>query len=179
MTEYCEFCNTPNFMLRDQLVCGVNSEQLQHQLLVEPRLSFERALELSWISETVTEDACSLQGKTKSTALSVNVVSQNVNTSALPPVANKPWYRCGNNHQADMCRFKQTMCHKCNNKLKGHISKVCHSNHSKPPSSRQAQTPRMSYLHQISQEETVHEAPEDDLVEFTRNYVGLTLFKLF
>ena len=144
-------------MLRDRLVCGVNNEQLQRRLLAEPRLTFERALELSRTFESATEDARHLQNETKSAVLPVNALSQDANKPALPPVVNKPCYRCGGNHRADMCRFKQATCHKCNKR--GHIARVCHNSQIKLPSNRQGQPSRSGSLHQISQ---AQEAPEDD-----------------
>ena len=86
LTEYCEFGGTLDSMLRDRLVCGVNNEQLQRRLLAEPRLTFERALELSRMFESATEDARHLQNETKSAVLPVNALSQDANKPALPPV---------------------------------------------------------------------------------------------
>ena len=84
LTEYCEFGGTLDSMLRDRLVCGVNNEQLQRRLLAEPRLTFERALELSRTFESATEDARHLQNETKSAVLPVNALSQDANKPALP-----------------------------------------------------------------------------------------------
>ena len=133
------------------------NEQLQHRLLAEPRLTFEKTLELSRTFESATEDVHSLQGEPKSAALPVNALLQKGDMLELPPAANKPCYRCGGNHRADICKFKQATCHKCNKK--GHIAKVCHSSQTKPPSNRQGQPPRNSSLHQILQ---AQEALEDD-----------------
>ena len=104
LTEYCEFGGTLNSMLTDRLVCGMNNEQLQRRLLAEPHLTFERALELSWMFESATEDARCLQNETKSSMLPVNALSQDANKPALPPVAYKPCYRCGDNHRADISK---------------------------------------------------------------------------
>ena len=35
----------------------------------------------------------------------------------------RPCYRCGRNHEADQCKFKEAKCHKCGKQ--GHIAPVC------------------------------------------------------
>ena len=35
----------------------------------------------------------------------------------------RPCYRCGRNHEADQCKFKEAKCHKCGKQ--GHIAQVC------------------------------------------------------
>ena len=47
LAEHCEFGDSLNMMLRDRLVCSVNNEQLQHQLVAEPHFTFKKAMEIS------------------------------------------------------------------------------------------------------------------------------------
>ena len=61
LTEHCEFSDTLDTMLRDRLVCGINNEQLQRWLLAKPHLTFAKAMEISRMFETITEEACVLQ----------------------------------------------------------------------------------------------------------------------
>ena len=44
LSEHCDFQNTLEEMLRNQLVCGVNNEQIQRMLLAESSLDFKKAL---------------------------------------------------------------------------------------------------------------------------------------
>ena len=74
-------------MLRDRLVCGVNNEQLQRRLLAEPRLTFAKAMEISWTFETTTEEARMLQHDARGAEfLAVNVLS---NTNSADTTARQ------------------------------------------------------------------------------------------
>jgi len=44
LTQYYDFGDTLNDMLRERLVCGVSNEQLQSRLLSEPQLTFKKVL---------------------------------------------------------------------------------------------------------------------------------------
>ena len=46
LSEHCDFQNTLEEMLRNQLVCGVNNEQIQRMLLAESSLDFKKAMKL-------------------------------------------------------------------------------------------------------------------------------------
>ena len=52
-------------MLQDRLVCGVNDERLQQKLLVEPQLTFKKAMELSQTFESSVQDSKDLQSNSK------------------------------------------------------------------------------------------------------------------
>ena len=49
--EHCDFGPVLSNMLRDRLVCGTNVKMIQWQLLVEPALTFEKALEMALAAE--------------------------------------------------------------------------------------------------------------------------------
>ena len=55
LSEYCNFGDTLESMLRDRLVCGVNEPQIQKRLLAEDRLTFKKALEISLALEAATK----------------------------------------------------------------------------------------------------------------------------
>ena len=46
LSEHFDFQNTLKEMLRNQLVCGVNNEQIQRMLLAESFLDFKKAMKL-------------------------------------------------------------------------------------------------------------------------------------
>ena len=52
-------------MLRDRLICGFNDERLQQRLLVEPQLTFKKAMELSQTFESSVQDSKDLQSSSK------------------------------------------------------------------------------------------------------------------
>ena len=131
LTEHYEFGDSLNTMLRDRLLCGVNNEQLQHQLQAEPHLTFTKAMEISQTFKTMTEEARMLQCDASSAeSLAVNVLlNTNTADTTIRQTANQmptnPYYQFGETHPAAKCRFKQAKCHKCNKN--GYIMKVCRS----------------------------------------------------
>lgn len=60
LTEYCEFSDSLDNMLRDHLACSISNEQLQQWLLSEPHPTLTKAMEISQNFEITAEDAHSL-----------------------------------------------------------------------------------------------------------------------
>ena len=128
LTQYCEFGDTVEDMLRDRLICGVNDEQLQRRLLGEPWLMFQKVLELAQTFEAAVKNAKDLQGSSRVPA-PINVVTSRSKGEQLE------CYRCGGKLNHHKCKFKEFICHNCNKK--GHLAKKCHqcfkSGTQKPP----------------------------------------------
>ena len=51
IAEHCDFGPMLNDMLRDRLVCGTSAKGIQRRLLVEPALTFKKALETALAAE--------------------------------------------------------------------------------------------------------------------------------
>ena len=56
----CEFGETLDEALRDQLVCGLRNEAYQKRLLSEPELTLDKALQIAQSMETADVNACAL-----------------------------------------------------------------------------------------------------------------------
>ena len=69
LSEYCDFGDTLEDMLRERLVCGINDKRVQRRLLVEPGLTFAKALELAQAAETAESNAKQLEQVTQSTVV--------------------------------------------------------------------------------------------------------------
>ena len=50
-------------MLRDRLVCGIQDHRLQHRLLAETDLTFQKALDISQAIEAAERTARDIQAK--------------------------------------------------------------------------------------------------------------------
>ena len=50
-------------MLRDRLVCGIANEAVQRRLLAEPKLTYEKAVELALSMETAARNVTELKPK--------------------------------------------------------------------------------------------------------------------
>ena len=61
MTEHCEFGTTLEDMLRDRLVCGIQHKRIQRHLLMESKLTFQKAVELAQSIESAEKDTEELQ----------------------------------------------------------------------------------------------------------------------
>ena len=52
LTQYCEFGDSLEEMLRDRLVCGIAVVLMQWAILAEPQLTFTKALQMIQTMET-------------------------------------------------------------------------------------------------------------------------------
>ena len=124
LSEYCNFGETLNDMLRDRLVCGCADKALQCKLLAEYNLTFDKAFKLATTTESAKQQAISLQAS----LAPVHVVSQVNKTRTQAPSQSQPLsdcHRCGGKHLQRDCRFRLAECNYC--KKIGHIAKVCYS----------------------------------------------------
>ena len=129
-------------MLRDRLVCGISSNAIQHRLLQESALTFDKALELALAAEAAHKDSQRLLG--------ANPLDKDLPTIkegpelplSQPPVhkvsESKPrqrrkgpspliksrseCYRCGGKHHHSRCPCKLYECYNC--EKKGHLAKM-------------------------------------------------------
>ena len=125
LTPFCDFGDTLDNMLRDRLVCGINHEQLQRRLLAEPNLRFAKAMEIAQTFESAMQDARRFQeGAKEPLPIQVHAVQMKRTAATSPPSKNQ-CYRCGGNHKASSCTYKESTCHHC--KKKGHLAKMCRS----------------------------------------------------
>ena len=126
LSEFCEFGDNLEDMLRDKLICGINDPRIQKLLLSEKDLSFKRAQELAEFAEAADRNIQDVR-KTQPLPIqpTVNVVSRNKPSRGKQPsiAVASTCYRCGGPDPHIHYRFKDAVCHYC--KKKGHISKVC------------------------------------------------------
>ena len=118
LTEYCEYSESLNDMLRDRLVYSINHERTQQHLLSEgSTLPLEKALDI----------ALSLESAISQTAVIQSGYMNNKSETQILRVSYKEvkkCYWCDGNHTAKSCPFIDKECFYCHNK--GHTSKVCH-----------------------------------------------------
>ena len=119
LVEHCEYGDTLETMLRDRIVCGIRDEKIQRRLLVEKKLTFQKGYETATTMEITMQNMAVLQESKESEA--VNQVTVQADGRRIPP--KSPCFRCGGNHSAQACRFKEMNCFYC--KQKGHIADRC------------------------------------------------------
>ena len=99
LAEHCAYADALNEMLRDRLVVGINDSRIQRRLLAEPELTYKKAFELALAAEAADKNAKDLQGH-RSESLHALQDSRKQQPQKLT------CYRCGGNHLAPDCRFK-------------------------------------------------------------------------
>ena len=77
-------------------------------------------MDIAQTFESAIQDARHFQEGQKQPLL-VNAIQKIATATSLP--ANTQCYRCGGNHKASSCTFKESACHHC--KKKGHLAKMC------------------------------------------------------
>ena len=64
LSEFCNFGDTLEAMIRDCIVCGINDDAMQKRLLAEPTLTYSRAVELAQSLERANKNVKELKFKT-------------------------------------------------------------------------------------------------------------------
>ena len=162
LTEFCNFGESLEVMIRDQLVCGINDSPIQKRLLSEPGLTYEKAVELALNAETAAQSLQELRTKQDSATAPQQTVHRTTTISASShssggASAVPTCYRCGNKgHTVAKCKIsKDVICHYCNKK--GHLQRVCKSRNKS--SYRKTNKPRN--VGQVQKEEMEEETDSD------------------
>ena len=134
LAETCKFGNFLAEALRDRLVCGIFTEQIQKRLLTEKNLTLDTALQIAVSMEAAQKDAHEFSKarvfqeveseENGATVTAVNkFASKSTARKSKNSIQNK-CFRCGRtNHNPDECLFKDRECHQCGKK--GHIKPMC------------------------------------------------------
>ena len=73
LTEYCEYGESLNDMLRDRLVCGINHERTQQRLLSgDSTLTLEKALDIALSLESAISQGGYMNNKSETQILKVS-----------------------------------------------------------------------------------------------------------
>ncbi|KRZ80004.1 Uncharacterized protein T10_3602 [Trichinella papuae] len=135
LAQHCNFGETLESRLRDQLVCGLRDRDLQKQLLTDGELTFAKAFERALSAEAATSQVSDIPATNPAATTEEQLVTQKKsdrNSSmrnigrqqeSPQPQSLKPCYRCGGAHAQNICRFKNVSCNFC--KRLGHIERVC------------------------------------------------------
>ena len=147
LTTHCNFGAFQDDMLRDRLVCGLKSEQIQNKLLTQEDLTFAKALSIAIAAETASKDAIEL--RSRSSAIHKLEKSNGSHTNARNrPSAQGKCYRClGKNHSPNDCYFKSTVCNRC--QKTGHIQRAC-KEAGKPGSRKKDRKRNNKSVHQLN-----------------------------
>lgn len=184
LAEHCAYRDTLEIMLRDRIVCGIRDEKIQRPLLVEKELTFQKSYEIATSMEITSKNMAVLQDSKDSEAVNKVILQADGTTEgkrwmdARSIKYKSSCFRCGGNHSASTCRFRELNCYYC--KQKGHIVDRC-SNHTRSQSrgERQGFQPnianqrrypgqqRSGNLHQLEDTSNVNdeEATEDDVYD--------------
>ena len=126
--------------MRDQLVVGLRSDNIQKRLLSEKDLTYEKAIALSTSLETAAKDSRELglsvkQKKPGEAALhrfgGARATQDSGYKHSSYNVGGKRCFRCNSaSHFADRCRLpKDITCRSCSKK--GHVAEACMSSNAK------------------------------------------------
>ena len=154
LSEFCNFGDTLEAMIRYRIVCGINDDAMQKRLLAESTLTYSRAVELAQSLERADKNVKELKFKTRGgESSSAPEPSQEVHRV----VEQRTCFRCGKaGHLASRYRVdRDVVCHKC--KKQGHLSKAC----SIQPSKRTTKTTTKRLPSPKSRSRPVHQVEEE------------------
>lgn len=146
LSSSCEFGEFLLEALRDQFVCGLSNQSIQRKLLAEANLTLERAQQLATAMSMATENTVQFHADTLRTDTRA---IHKVNVKTAKQRDHAACWRCGKqNHSPDVCRFKEAVCHGC--QQKGHIIRAC----KKRQSAKYSQQGATRYVNGCSEEMT-------------------------
>ena len=155
IASHCEYGATAKELIRDRLVCGIRDDALQRNLLAIAELTFEKAIEKALLHESAVQNAQMLNAPADVYRTPVeprSIQSENRRQTEC--------YRCGENHAARDCRFRDSLCNYC--KKKGHIRRVCRTRLQQLQQPEPAQFPqRLPSRKNSSQQRSTHKLNEE------------------
>ncbi|XP_037970155.2 uncharacterized protein LOC119692739 [Plutella xylostella] len=111
MAMNCDFGTTLDDNLRDQFVCGINSDTIRQRLFAEDGISFSKAVQLANTIEAANRDAHAVEAAQRSSA-------------DVHRVQAAGCAACGDTrHRWAECRFRLFECSKC--RRTGHLRRMC------------------------------------------------------
>ena len=170
LSEFCNFGKSLQDMIRDRLVCGINDEAIQKQLLSKPKLTYEQAVELALSLERAAQNIQDL--KTRKEGSGHNQPRQQevhgVSSTGSPVGSTGlTCYRCGNKgHTVAKCRVSKDMvCNKCG-KL-GYLQRACRG---KKKGTQQPRTGKWNKTQTVCQvQEGTESEPEEETLCHVRS----------
>ncbi|XP_069356350.1 uncharacterized protein [Maniola hyperantus] len=126
LSRFCEFGNNLSENLRDQLVCGLQSEVIRQRLFAEETLDFNRAVRLATTFEAAEKNALAVEvgigisrpksepGKTGETLREAAASVSGTSSKSLHRFRISACDRCGDQrHGKDDCPYKFFECSRC------------------------------------------------------------------
>ncbi|XP_069358815.1 uncharacterized protein [Maniola hyperantus] len=136
LSRFCDFGNNLSENLRDQLVCGLQSEVIRQRLFAEETLDFNRAVRLATTFEAAEKNALAVEvgigisrpksepGKTGETLREAAASVSGTSSKSLHRFRISACDRCGDQrHGKDDCPYKFFECSRC--RRIGHLRRRC------------------------------------------------------
>ena len=86
LSQYCEYNDSLDSILRDRLVCGINHDRTQQRLLSEgENLSLQKAMDISLSLESAIRQAAAIQNEFKQPNETVSKIEQKTSSRNQSP----------------------------------------------------------------------------------------------
>lgn len=117
----CNFSTMLDRMIRDRIVCGVTSKNVQKQLLAKKDLNLQEAEALALAAESAERDSQGIATDTEQARL-LKLTCQHESRTKSPGVQQCKC--CGKQgHVTKACRLIKSRCFKC--ARPGHLARMC------------------------------------------------------
>ena len=111
LTEHCKFDNFLEQAIRDKYVCGIKYQNIRKRLLAERNLDLQKAIDHSKSLEEVEKQNVFITRNREINMQQIEVVKTMKNNRSP---TQRLCYRCNaDNHLANVCNFKDTICNYC------------------------------------------------------------------
>ncbi|XP_047998092.1 uncharacterized protein LOC125235541 [Leguminivora glycinivorella] len=120
-SKYCDFGANLDDNMRDQFVCGINSDFVRQRLFAEESLSYSKAVTIATTLEAAERDSHAIGDKDnasdKNDVKSVHKIQPVSAGRSLCEACGDP------HHKQSECKFSQYVCDVC--KIRGHLRRMC------------------------------------------------------